>query len=88
VIIGDQPGFNGVDNPLSELSSGLGIGFFTHETGKLISLLHVFAQDERLSARASPNIMTPENKEATIDIVEEVPIQTMTTSEGVITISI
>lgn len=85
---GDQPGFDGVDNPLSEASSGSGISFFTHETGKLLSLLHVFAAESRLSVRASPIIMTSENKEATIDIVEEVPVQTQTTVNQVITQSI
>ena len=61
-----------------------GISFFTRPTKDVMGLMHALARDSKLDVEASPIIMTSDNKLASIDIADEVPIPiTTTTINGV-----
>jgi len=59
-----------------------GLSFFTRNSGNVMALLHTLASDSKLEVRASPVLMTSDNKSASIDITNEVPISTTSESQG------
>lgn len=58
--------------------SAPGLSAFVHETDKFIGLFQAYASDSKLNVLLSPMILTSENKPATINIANEVPIETTT----------
>ncbi|MBI3582662.1 MAG: type II secretion system secretin GspD [Nitrospinae bacterium] len=58
--------------------SASGLSAFVHETDKFIGLFQAYASDSKLNVLLSPMILTSENKPATINIANEVPIETTT----------
>jgi len=59
--------------------SAPGFSAFIHETDKLIGLFQAYATDSKFNVLLSPMILTSENKPATINIANEIPIETTTT---------
>lgn len=53
-----------------------GLSFFTRPEQNVMGLIHALASDSKLEVRASPMLMTTDNKQASIDITSEVPIST------------
>jgi len=68
---------NAVFDPVGA-SSGLTV--FTRTNADIMGLLHALATESKLDVRASPMLMTAENKSASIEITNEVPISTITTT--------
>jgi len=58
--------------------SATGLSAFVQETDKFIGLFQAYASDSKLNVLLSPMILTSENKPATINIANEVPIETTT----------
>ncbi len=58
--------------------SAPGLSAFVQETDKFIGLFQAYASDSKLNVLLSPMILTSENKPATINIANEVPIETTT----------
>jgi general secretion pathway protein D len=58
--------------------SALGLNAFVRETDKLIGLFQAYAADSKFNVLLSPMILTSENKPSTINIANEVPIETTT----------
>lgn len=65
----DDANFNSV--------GGTGLSFFARPTTDVMALMHALANESRLNVRASPMLMTSDNKSASIDITNEVPISTI-----------
>lgn len=59
--------------------SAPGFSAFVQETDKLIGLFQAYATDSKFNVLLSPMILTSENKPATINIANEIPIETTTT---------
>ncbi|GMT43065.1 MAG: type II secretion system protein GspD [bacterium] len=57
-----------------------GLSFFTRPTDDVMGLIHALASESRLDVRASPILMTSDNKAASIDITNEIPIPIITRS--------
>ncbi|MDH5542349.1 MAG: type II secretion system secretin GspD [Nitrospinota bacterium] len=57
-------------------AGGSGLSFFTRPSANAMGLLHALASQSKLEVRASPMLMTSDNKPASIDITSEVPIST------------
>jgi general secretion pathway protein D len=57
-------------------TGGTGLSFFTRPEQNVMGLIHALASDSKLEVRASPMLMTTDNKPASIDITSEVPIST------------
>ena len=52
-----------------------GASFFTGKVDRLIALLQAFASDSKANIVANPILVTSDNKEATISITDDIPIQ-------------
>ncbi len=57
-----------------------GSSFFVGDPGKLIALLQAFSNDSKANVVANPILVTSDNKEATISITDDIPIQSSTIS--------
>jgi len=57
-----------------------GASFFVHQKDKFIGLLQAFASDSKINIVANPILITSDNKEASISIVDDIPIQSSTIS--------
>ena len=66
-----------IGKSVSQMSAP-GLSAFVHETDKFIGLFQAYASDSKLNVLLSPMILTSENKPATINIANEVPIETTT----------
>ena len=77
----------GVTNLTEEITSGL--KYAVDKTGRFTATLRAFAAKDRVNILSSPHIIASDNKEATINVTEEIPIVsgkvTTTTAEPVIT---
>ena len=66
-----------------------GFSFFTRPTSDVMGLITALAQDQKLDVEANPMLMVSDNKTASIDITDEVPIPiTTTTTNGLTTESV
>ena len=61
-----------------------GASFFVQQKDKFIGLLQAFASDSKVNIIANPILITSDNKEASISIVDDIPIQSsvITTPTG------
>ena len=57
-----------------------GSSFFVGDPSKLIALLQAFSSDAKANVVANPILVTSDNKEATISITDDIPIQSSTIS--------
>lgn len=55
-----------------------GASFFVQQKDKFIGLLQAFASDSKINIVANPILITSDNKEADIAIVDDIPIQSTT----------
>ncbi|MFQ5481784.1 MAG: type II secretion system secretin GspD [Nitrospinaceae bacterium] len=55
-----------------------GASFFAGNPDKLVALLEAFASDSKANIVANPILVTSDNKEATISITDDIPIQSAT----------
>ena len=74
-----------LNNPAYNQVGGAGLSFFTRPTADVMGLITALAQERKLDVTASPILMTSDNKTASIDITDEVPIPISTTSSTGIT---
>ncbi len=58
-----------------------GLSVFARNSTNVMGLLHSLAAKSKLDIKASPILMTSNNKAASIDITNEVPISTITTTQ-------
>lgn len=59
------------------LSSGVGLSYqFLSETAKFKAMLNLFARDDRTNILSTPRLMVLDNREATIQIGDDVPVVT------------
>jgi general secretion pathway protein D len=73
-----------LNNPSFNPVGATGLSFFTRPTADVMGLITALAQERKLDVTASPILMTSNNKTASIDITDEVPIPiTTTTSTGI-----
>ncbi len=68
---------NAAFNPVGNAT---GLSVFTRQNSNVMGLLHTLATKSKLDIKASPILMTSNNKAASIDITNEVPISTITTT--------
>jgi len=52
-----------------------GASFFVHQKDRFIGLLQAFAADAKVTVVANPILITSDNKEASISITDDIPIQ-------------
>jgi len=57
-----------------------GLSFLTRPTSDVMGLITALAQERKLDVEASPILMTSDNKTASIDMTDEVPIPITTTT--------
>lgn len=57
-----------------------GSSFFVQQQDRFIGLLQAFASDSKINIVANPILITSDNKEANISIVDDIPIQSSTIS--------
>lgn len=69
---------NAAFNPVGNAQ---GLSVFARNSGNVMGLLHSLAAKSKLDIKASPILMTSNNKAASIDITNEVPISTITTTQ-------
>ena len=55
-----------------------GFSFFTRPTSDVMGLITALAQDQKLDVEANPMLMVSDNKTASIDITDEIPIPIIT----------
>ncbi|MFQ5431941.1 MAG: type II secretion system secretin GspD [Nitrospinota bacterium] len=73
-----------LNNPAFNQVGAAGLSFFTRPTTDVMGLVTALAQERKLDVTASPILMTSDNKTASIDITDEVPIPvTTTTTTGI-----
>lgn len=63
------------------VGSAQGLSVFARNSTNVMGLLHTLATQSKLDIKASPILMTSNNKAASIDITNEVPISTITTTQ-------
>ncbi len=64
------------------VGNATGLSFFTRPSDNVMAVLRTLAEDSVLDVQASPILMTSNNKPASIDITNEVPISTTSESQG------
>ncbi len=64
------------------LSQGLGFSYLVTEAGRLSAVLNAYAKASKLNIISRPRILASDNKEAKIDVGQEVPIITTQTRTG------
>ncbi len=69
---------NAAFNPVGNAQ---GLSVFARNSSNVMGLLHSLAAKSQLDIKASPILMTSNNKAASIDITNEVPISTITTTQ-------
>ena len=74
-----------LNNPSYNQVGGPGLSFFTRPTADVMGLITALAQESKLDVQASPILMTSNNKTASIDITDEVPIPVTTFTDTGIT---
>ena len=73
---------NAAFNPVGNAQ---GLSLFARNSANVMGLLHSLATQSKLDIKASPILMTSNNKAASIDITNEVPISTITTTQTGVT---
>jgi general secretion pathway protein D len=62
-------------------AAATGFSFFLTEAGRLTAALNAYAKDQKLNILSAPHIIATNNKEAKIDVGQEVPILKRTISD-------
>ena len=72
---------NLVNPAFNPVGTAQGLSVFTQNSGNVMGLLQTLASKSKLDIKASPILMTSNNKAASIDITNEIPISTITTTQ-------
>ena len=67
------------------IGNAQGLSVFARDNSNVMGLLHSLAAKSKLDIKASPILMTSNNKAASIDITNEIPISTITTTQSGVT---
>jgi len=84
---GSAPGLSTLGSQIGSVTSlfAPGASFFVQNRDKMIATLQAFASDSKVNIVANPILVTSNNKQASISIVDDIPIEsTVITSTGAI----
>ncbi len=72
---------NLANTAFNPVGNAQGLSVFSRNSSNVMGLLHSLAAKSKLDIKASPILMTSNNKAASIDITNEVPISTVVTTQ-------